>query len=79
MALNRQSQEILKKWGLLFLGAYLFGFVLLVTFFSKYNFNTFPGDILIQRESFRLYLPFTSSLAIATFTIVLFEVFKNFR
>lgn len=77
--MNLKLKQFLANYGLKFAGLYLISFVLLVTFFGKYSFNTFPGDVLIERASFTIYLPFVSSLAIAVFFLVIFEVYKNMR
>lgn len=77
--MNLKWKQFMSTYGLKFAGIYILAFFLLVNFFGRFNFNTFPGDLLIKRESFTLYLPFTSSLAFAVFFLVIFEVYKNMR
>ena len=55
----------------------MIAFLLLVTFFGRFKFRTFPGDVLIDNDTFVLYLPFTSALAFAVFFLVIFEIYKN--
>lgn len=72
-------KKFISEYGLRFAGLYLVAFFLLVTFFGKFAFRTFPGDLLIRRGDFVLYLPFTSALAFAVFFLVIFEIYKNMR
>lgn len=72
-------KTFLSKYGLIFSGAYLVGFIVLVTFYSKFHFPTMPGDILIQNDTFVFYLPLVSSAAIAAFTTVMYEAYKLFN
>lgn len=69
----------LSKYGIRFAGLYILSFFLLVTFFGRFGFQTFPGDILIERGTFVLYLPFASAFAFAIFFLIIFEVYKNLR
>ncbi len=75
--MNIGTKKFLARYGLRFAGLYLLAFILLVTFFSRFSFRTFPGDLLIERGDFVLYLPFTSALAFAVFFLVVFEIYKN--
>jgi hypothetical protein len=73
------TKKFISKYGIKFAGLYILAFVLLVTFFSRLHFRTFPGDLLVEEGSFTLYLPFTSSLAFAVFFLVIFDIYKNIR
>lgn len=77
--MNIGTKKFLARYGLKFAGIYVLGFIVLVTFAGRFKATVFPGDILIQRESFTIYFPFTSSLAIAVFVLIIFEVYKNIR
>jgi hypothetical protein len=72
-------KTLIKKYGVIFSLTYIGTFILLVTFYSRYEFPTFPGDILINRGGFFIYLPFTSSLASAAFVTILTEAYKVFK
>jgi len=69
-------RKLAQKYGLMFSISYGGAFFFLVTFYERFKFNTFPGDILIGKS---FYLPFTSSLAIAAFVVIIIELFKAFR
>lgn len=43
-------------------GAILLALGLLWPFLSKLGLGRLPGDIVIERENFRLYIPITTSL-----------------
>jgi len=77
--MNINVKKFISIYGIRFVLAYLFAFFVLVTFFGRFEFQTFPGDLLMQRETFAIYLPFTSALAFAVFFIIIFEVYKNLR
>jgi len=62
----------------MFAGFYLLAFFVLVTFYSRFEFPTFPADILINK-GFVLYLPFGSSLAFALFAVVMIETYTFFK
>ena len=77
--MNIGTKKFLAKYGLKFAGLYALSFFLLITFFSRFNFQTFRGDLLIERESFTIYLPFTSSFAFAVFILIIFEIYKTMK
>ena len=68
-----QVKKLMQLYGVTFFGSYLLFFILLVVFYPRFQFPTFPGDILIG-ESF--YLPLSSSLAFAFFVTIIFEIYK---
>ena len=72
-------KKFLARYGLTFFGIYVIAFFLLVTLASTHNFPTFPGDVLINPGSLRIYLPFTSSGAFAVFFLIVVEIYKNMR
>ena len=72
-------KKFLAKYGLTFFGFYIVAFFLLVTLANSREFPTFPGDILINPGSFRIYLPFTSAGAFAVFFLIIIEIYKNMR
>lgn len=75
--MNISVKKFISNYGIKFGGLYLVAFLLLVTFFGKFKFRTFPGDVLIDNGTFVLYLPFTSALAFAVFFLVIFEIYRN--
>lgn len=77
--MNIKLKKFISTYGIKFVVFYLLAFFLLVTMFSKFTFQTFPGDVLIKNQSFTLYLPFTSALAVAAFFLVIIEIYKNLR
>lgn len=77
--MNINIKKFLANYGLKFGGLYVVAFILLVSFFGRFKFRTFPGDVLIERGDFTLYLPLVSSLAFAVFFLVIFEIYKNIR
>ena len=42
-----QGKTFLKKYGVLFIGGYIGGFIVLVTLYGTIKFPILPGDILI--------------------------------
>jgi len=56
----------------------LIGVFLVVTgLFRKLRLGNLPGDILIQRKRFRLYLPLSSSLLVGLALIILIWLFRH--
>lgn len=58
------------------------GLVLLVTgllwpWLQKIGFGRLPGDIIIERENFRLYFPITTSIIIGVVISLLFCIFRK--
>lgn len=52
------------RW-LIILGVVLVLAGLLWPWLSRFGLGRLPGDIVIERESFRLYLPITTSLLVS--------------
>ncbi len=50
---------------LVILGLTLAAVGLLWPFLQKFGLGRLPGDIVIERENFRLYVPLTSSLVVS--------------
>ena len=55
----------------------IFGFVLVAAgllwpFLAKFGLGRLPGDIVIERENFRFYLPITTSLLISAVLSLIF-------
>lgn len=73
------AKSFLKKYAPLFVGVYIGAFFLLVTFHSRFDFPTLPGDILIQGAGLTFYFPLVSSLGVAAFATVMFEAYKLFK
>ena len=60
---------------LIILGVALVALGLLWPYLGRLGIGHLPGDIVIERENFRLYVPLTSSLAIsALLSLVLWLV-----
>jgi hypothetical protein len=38
-----------------------------------------PGDIAIEKESFRFYFPLTTSIVVSVVLSVIFYLFRNFK
>jgi len=74
-----KGKKLLSVYGLRFGISYIAGFFLLVTFYGRFGFPTFFGDILIKSGGITLYLPFTSSLAIAAFVTIMIEAYFYFK
>jgi hypothetical protein len=76
-----QWKPFFKKYGVMFVGVYFGSFVFLITFYNRFEFPTFPGDILLSSKKLNIliYFPFASSLAIALFTVIMFEAYKVFK
>jgi len=58
----------------------IFGLVLIVAgllwpFIAELGLGRLPGDIVIERENFRLYLPFGTSLFISVVLSLIFWLF----
>lgn len=62
---------------LILIGAFLVVTGLFRPLFRKLRLGSLPGDILIQRKKFRLYLPITSSLLIGLALIFLIWLFRH--
>ena len=62
---------------LITLGLVLLAAGLLWPVVQKLGFGRLPGDIVIERENFRLYLPLGTSLAISVVVSLLFWFFNR--
>ncbi len=62
---------------LIILGLVLLAAGLLWPLFQKLGLGRLPGDIVIERESFRLYLPLGTSLAISIVLSLIFWFFNR--
>jgi hypothetical protein len=74
-----EKKKFLARYGPLFGGIYFLAFVFLVTLYKKFQFPTFPGDILIKGGGVTFYIPFTSAAAFAFFIVALIEMYKFFK
>ncbi len=75
--MNINIKKFISVYGIKFAIFYALAFFLLVTFFGRHEFRTFPGDVVINIGESVLYLPFTSALAIAVFFLVIIEIYRN--
>lgn len=50
---------------------------LLWPWLSQIGLGRLPGDIVIQRENFRLYIPITTSLLVCVVISVLWYLFRS--
>jgi hypothetical protein len=50
---------------------------LLWPWLSKFPFGRLPGDIVLERENFRLYLPITTMLLISGLLSLIFWLFRR--
>jgi len=71
-----QKKKFLATYGPLFFISYVGSFILLVTLYSRFNFPTIWGDILIKKGEFLLYLPWASSFAISLLVVSLIEMYR---
>jgi len=76
---NIKLKKFIASYGIKFIAFYFLSFFILTTFFARFKFQTFPGDILYKGKNFYVYLPFTSALAIAVFFLIIIEIYKNMR
>ena len=65
-------QQVLIAFGLV-LGA----LGILWPFISKLGLGSLPGDIIIERENFRFYLPLTTSLLISLVLSLVYWLFHK--
>lgn len=65
-------QQVLIAFGLV-----LVALGILWPFISKLGLGSLPGDILIERENFRFYLPLTTSLLISLVLSVVYWLFHK--
>lgn len=62
---------------LLVIGISLVVLGLLWPWLQKTGLGRLPGDIVVERESFRLYLPITSSILVSLVLSLLFWLFTK--
>ena len=60
----------------------ILGIVLIVVglswpWLSRLGFGRLPGDIVIERDNFRLYIPVTSSVIVSLVLTLLFWLFRK--
>ena len=60
----------------------ILGIVLIVVglawpWLSRLGFGRLPGDIVIERDNFRLYIPITSSIIVSLVLTLLFWLFRK--
>lgn len=65
-------QQVLIAFGLV-----LVALGILWPFISKLGLGSLPGDILIERENFRFYLPLTTSLLISLVLSLVYWLFHK--
>ncbi len=63
--------------GLIVLGLVLVAAGLLWPYLSKVGLGRLPGDIAIERENFRLYIPITTSILISAVLSLLLWLFRR--
>jgi len=49
---------------------------ILILFFDKFQLFRLPGDIVIKKENFTLYIPITSSIIISIIITIIFRILK---
>ena len=65
-------QQVLIAFGLI-----LVALGILWPFISKLGLGSLPGDIIIERENFRFYLPLTTSLLISLVLSLVYWLFHK--
>lgn len=75
--MNISVKKFISIYGAKFFIFYVLAFFLLVTFFGRFEVKTFPGDFVIPLGENAIYLPFTSSLGVALFFLVVIEIYRN--
>jgi len=65
-------QQVLIAFGLV-----LVALGILWPFISKLGLGSLPGDIIIERENFRFYMPLTSSLLISLVLSLVYWLFHK--
>ena len=60
----------------------IFGIVLIVVglswpWLSRLGFGRLPGDIVVERDNFRVYIPITSSIIVSLALALLFWLFRK--
>ncbi len=65
--------------GLVFLGLVLLVLGLVLTLMPGVRIGRLPGDIVVRRESFSLYLPITTSILLSLVLSLLFWVLSSLR
>jgi len=71
-----QKKKFLATYGPIFFISYIGSFILLVTLYSRLEFPTIWGDILVKKGGFILYLPWASSLAISLLIVAIVEMYR---
>jgi hypothetical protein len=74
--LKRQHKMDVQRT-LIILGLVLVAAGLLWPFLGKLGLGRLPGDIAIERENFRLYIPIGTSILISVVLMVLFWLFRR--
>jgi len=74
--LNRQLDMDVQRT-LIILGLVLVAAGLLWPLLGKIGLGRLPGDIAIEREGFRLYIPIVTSIVISLVLTVLFWLFRR--
>lgn len=62
---------------LIIAGVTLVALGLLWPWLSQIGLGRLPGDIVIERENFRLYVPITSCLIVSTVISILWYLFRS--
>jgi len=62
---------------LVILGVVLLAIGLLWPWLGKLPFGRLPGDIVVEREQFRLYVPITSMVLLSLLLSLLFWLFRR--
>jgi len=71
------SEAMSIQQALIFLGIALVALGLLWPLIGKIGLGSLPGDIFIERENFRLYIPLTSSLIVSLVVSLLYWLFHR--
>lgn len=75
MADNPQGPAMSRS--LIILGVVLIVLGLLWPWLARLGFGRLPGDIVIERENFRLYIPVTTSILVSLALTVIFWLLKK--
>src|SRR3989338_2777116 len=55
-------RKVIARWGLVFIIFYTLFFLLYFNYASKLNLPKAPGDIIVEKPSYSLYIPLVSTL-----------------
>lgn len=77
--MNIFFKKLLARYGVLFAAGFIGGFIFLSYMSSRFNLAVLPGDILIEGENYKVYIPLAGSTAIALAVVIGFEIYKGLK